>query len=226
MMYNAKRNGSLATEQYGSRKGHRSIDLVVDKTLSNDLFRQLKSPGALCSNDAKSCYDLIAHSPASVAMQRQGIPECATTCMFTTLQELKHQVRTAYGASEHVYGGVSVVPPHGIGQGNGAGPAIWAVVSTPLLNMLHTADVGCFFQSPITGKPIRFVNYSFVDDTDLIQTPRNQQEEYPDIIKGLQHSLKTWEGGLRVTGGAIVPEKSHWYLVNFKWAQGNWKYCT
>jgi len=29
------------------------------------------------------------------------------------------------------------VPIHGIGQGNGAGPAIWTVVSTPLLNLLR-----------------------------------------------------------------------------------------
>ena len=27
-------------------------------------------------------------------------------------------------------------------------------------------------------------------------------------------------------GGALVPSKSHWYLVNFKWTNGSWKYCS
>jgi hypothetical protein len=41
------------------------------------------------------------------------------------------------GDSYHTYGGTDWdIPMHGIGQGNGAGPAIWAAVSTPILNML------------------------------------------------------------------------------------------
>lgn len=78
---------------------------------------------------------------------------------------------------------------HGVGQGNGAGPAIWAVVSTPLLNMLRNSGVGSFFKSPISGKDIRFVGYAFVDDTDLIRAAR-------------------------------------WYLVNFRWTGGEWKYVS
>jgi hypothetical protein len=37
-------------------------------------------------------------------------------------------------------------------------------------------------------------------------------------------TLSAWEGGLRATGGAIVPEKSHWYLIDFVWDKGNWRY--
>jgi hypothetical protein len=43
---------------------------------------------------------------------------------------------------------------------------------------------------------------------------------------GRHSALDLWEGGIRATGGAIVPEKSHWYLINFIWRQGNWKYVT
>jgi hypothetical protein len=57
--------------------------------------------------------------------------------LFNTLQNLSHQIRTAYGDSDHSYGGSHwILPMHGVGQGNGAGPAIWAVVSTSLLAML------------------------------------------------------------------------------------------
>jgi hypothetical protein len=226
MMYNAERHSSFAPEQYVSRKNHRSIDLADNKTLTNDMLRQPKTPGAVCSNDAKSCYDLIGHTPASLAMLCQGVPQSAVTFVFTTLHELTYKVRITYRDSDITYGGKEIIPFHGVMQGNGAGPAIWAVVSTPLLNMLCTANVGSFLRALISKQLTRFVGYSFVDDADLIQTPRDDREMHQEVIAGLQHSLNTWEGGLWETGGAIVPEKSFWYLADFKWSSGNWRYCS
>ena len=83
-------------------------------------------------------------------MQRHGVPKVAVDCLFTTLQDAEHKVRTAFGDSSLSYGGNNwVVPIHGIGQGNGAGPAIWAVVSTPLLNLLRSKGCGFKYISPI-----------------------------------------------------------------------------
>ena len=61
MMYTAEDLNLIAKEQYGSRKSLSAIDHSLNKTLTYDLIRQLKKPGALCSNDAKSCYDRIVH---------------------------------------------------------------------------------------------------------------------------------------------------------------------
>jgi len=69
IMRTAEKTKSIAKEQYGSRRSHRAIDLAVNKTLTFDIIRQLKHAGAICSNDAKSCYDLISHPQASLAMQ-------------------------------------------------------------------------------------------------------------------------------------------------------------
>jgi hypothetical protein len=91
--------------------------------------------------------------------------------------------------------------------------------------MLHLAKVGCFFKTPISHVNIRFAGYAFINDTDLIQTTYNPEETVHDIIAGIQLSMDTWEGGLRATGGAIVPEKGHWYLVIFKWTNRYWRYC-
>jgi hypothetical protein len=69
---------------------------------------------------------LIGHAhQASISMQRLGVPPHAVDCLFSTLQNDTHQVRTAYGGSEYTYGGSQWdIPVHGIGQGNGASPAI------------------------------------------------------------------------------------------------------
>jgi hypothetical protein len=69
MMSIAELTKSLAPEQYGSRKAHQAINLATNKTLTNDILGQLKRPGAICSNDTKSCYDLIGHIQAALAMQ-------------------------------------------------------------------------------------------------------------------------------------------------------------
>jgi hypothetical protein len=66
--------------------------------------------------------------------------------------------------------------------------------------------------------------YSFVDDTDLIQTARTLQESEQDVALEMQRALNTWEGAIHATGGAIVPPKSFWYLIGFKWHEGNWSY--
>jgi hypothetical protein len=34
--------------------------------------------------------------------------------------------------------------------------------------------------------------------------------------------VHTWEAALSSTCGAIVPEKTHWCLINFKWTVGQW----
>jgi hypothetical protein len=170
MMKTAEEMGALAPEQYGSRKQQRAIDLAVNKVLTNDVLQQLKRPGAICSNGAKSCYYLIGHTQASMAMQRNGVAKSVVDCLFTTLQHATHKVRTGYGDSAIYYGGSCwLVPLHGIGQGNGAGPAIWVVISTLLLNILLNKGYGCEIRDPISGKRYKFVGYAFVDDTNLAQ---------------------------------------------------------
>jgi len=227
MMYFAEDLDLLAKEQNGSRKGLRAISQCLNKRLTFDLLRQQRRAGALCSNDAKSCYDRIVHSIASLCMRRVGMPEEPIVCMFTTIQNLKHHIRTAYGDSELYFGGeLWTIPVQGVGQGNGAGPQIWAVVSTPVLNMLRAEGHGAFFKAAISGDDISFVGYAFVDDTDLVSTSKTLSPTGKEVSELLQESVDDWEGGIRVTGGAIVPEKSHWYLIDFKWTQDSWKYKT
>jgi len=231
MMWTAEDCNQLAREQYGSRKRHRSIDQGCNKRLSTDLILMLRWPGVICSNDAKSCYDRIVHAVAALSMLRQRVPKSAITCVFTTLQNLSHTIRTAYGNSDETYGGSFWVVPvtdgpgpmHGIMQGNGKGPALWAVMSSPVLSMLRAEGFGTIFKLAITGDTIHYVGFSFVDDTDQIETARSAEEKAQEVIIKMQGGIDCWDGGIKVTGGAIVPYKSHWYLLDFIWENGQWR---
>jgi hypothetical protein len=138
--------------------------------------------------------------------------------MFHSIQCLEHHVRTVFGESKTFFKQSGQIPLQGVGQGNGAGPQIWALVSTPVLNMLRSQGLGATFVSALSRISTTLVGFAFVDDTDLVTSgPRISLE---DVQRRIQESLIAWEGGIRATGGAIEPRKSHWYLVDFDWKNG------
>jgi len=71
---------------------------------------------------------------------------------------------------------------------------------------------------------IQFVGYLFVDDMDKIQTRHNIQATKNNMQVLMQAALDLWNQGLLATGGALVPEKSFWYSINFCWCIGKWSY--
>ena len=119
----AERNNLIAKEQYGSRPRKQAIDHAFHKALTYDIIRQFRVPGVLCSNDAKSCYDRVAHSIASLAYRRLGVPDPPVACMLKTIQTMKHHVRTNFGDSKFCMSADgSLIPFQGVLQGNGASP--------------------------------------------------------------------------------------------------------
>jgi hypothetical protein len=216
----------MAQELGGSRKNHRAVEVGLNKCLTMDQLRLLKWPGVLCSNNMKSCYDHIAHAVASLCLQRQGISKPEVVCIFSTLQNLEHTIRTAYGNSEDTYGGdMWVIPMQGVYQGNyqgnGAGPLIWAVVSSPLLDIMCEEGFGTFFKMSLSAQVICFVGYAFADDTDLVQTGKDGSETGLEILEQMQAGVNLWEGIIDATGGALLVEKSRWWLIDFLWDENS-----
>jgi hypothetical protein len=216
----------IAPEQYGSRKFFRAIDHVLNKIFSFDLLRQFKRAGIVIPTDLKSCYDRICHAIAALSLRRQGVAESEVVCMFSTLQNLKHTIRCAYGTSTESYGDERwAVPMQGVYQGNGAGPVIWAVVSSPVLQLLRKEGYGAFFKAAISGNEIRLVGYAFVDDTDLIQTGISSMDSFASVFTQAQKALDRWEALIKATGGALAVSKCRWWAVDFAWnADGSWQY--
>ena len=219
----------LAPEQYGSRKNKCAIDQALHKRITYDIMRQLKQSGLLCSNDAKSCYDRILHSVASLAYQRIGIPSQPVESMLKCIQDMNHRIRTSFGISKESMSKLNTLSPfQGILQGNGASPTTWVLISVPLLNMLRAQGHGAKFMSPMSKEITHIVGFAFVDDTDLITFDMfDNEKSWEDLSSCMQDAINRWEGGLKTSGGAIVPSKSWIYPIDFKFDnKGMYHYKT
>jgi len=186
----------LAPEQYGSRHGLAAIYQSLNMQLTFDIIRQWRIPAAVCSNDAKACYDRIVHAFASLAIQRLGVPIGPIQVMFATIQQLQHHIRTIHGDSETSFSALSsTVPIQGVGQGNGAGPQIWAVVSSPIFDMVRAHGLGATFSSNVTKANLHLVGFGFVDDVDLVAANSSIATTPSQIVNTLQKTLDLWEKG-------------------------------
>ncbi len=98
---------------------------------------------ALCSNDAKSYYNRIVLLIVALGMCHLGAKKNWSMSMIETLANMNHHIQMAYRESKkeqnwkHWKALIA-----GIGQGNGAGLAIWTAISTPLFNIME--DDGYF----------------------------------------------------------------------------------
>ena len=214
----------IAGEQYGSRKHHSAETQALNKRLTYDAWRLRKSVGVLCSNDAKSCYDRILHVICAICLRRFGGDKGPISSMIEMLQFMTHKIHTAWGAVEGYGPDDNPFPLQGILQGNGAGPCIWLVISVVIFNMMRAEGFGMRFKTPITREAVHVVGFAIVDDADLVISETDANTTGDRTLQLAQKALDHWEGGVRCTGGAIVPAKSHWYYISFKWIEGQWSY--
>jgi hypothetical protein len=144
--------------------------------------------------------------------------------MFGTLAKMKHYIRSTYCNSSAAYSCIEV-PFQGVYQGDGAGPGIWLLVSIPIVNMLKNAGFGFTVRTVILGNEFSFVCYTFVDDSDVIHSFSYNDQDTSNLVGEMQQVVDTWEGGLRALGGALVPAKSYWFLIQFIFECNRWQYA-
>jgi len=63
-----------------------------------------------------------------------------------------------------------------------------------------------------------------VDDTDLCILGSHVYRQ--SVRDEMQCSVDHWEGLLQATGGALVPTKCFWYLINFRFTNNKWMYAN
>ncbi|MGL5936571.1 MAG: endonuclease/exonuclease/phosphatase family protein [Cetobacterium sp.] len=220
-----ERLAAHARDNYGSRKGLRAAEVSMNQTLTYNSIWARRGRAVIMSNDAKGCYDRIAHTVVNLALQRLGVPKPAVQSMLTVIQEMEHHIRTAFGDSKGTYGNNSrQPPPQGILQGSGAGPAGWAAIAAVIIKAMKDEGFGYKVWTLIRQRAVEIVGFAFVDDTDLIHAAHDRKTPTQRTLQEAQAALSLWENMLHATGGALAPEKSYWYLVEVARKKGKWTY--
>lgn len=169
--------------------------------------------------DAEACYDRIPLHIAALSLQRQGLPQSAIQYMFSPIYGMKHTVRTSFGESRQCYRSIDH-RLHGILQGNGAGPCIWVMVSTPLLDHLRAQQHGIQVKQIGYQTSLLIPAFAFVDDVDVV----DKSLRVPRPLTRSQAALTTWSTDLQAIGGNLKWAKCFWQWLIFIWdGQNRWK---
>ena len=219
MMDNARLKGIIPADQF-AKKGSKSQDGCLVKTLFFDRARVLHQTSGVVCADFSQCYDSVAHPIASVGLQAWGVPLMMVKVMLSVLQTMRFFIRSGFGDATESYGGSEVDKMGGLGQGNGAAPPAFTVVSTLLLMAYINMGHGVKINSAISGILFTLAAIIYVDDTDLLHwapRPDMTDEEFFDHV---QEAALAWGNLAIASGGALKPEKCFWYLISFKFRHG------
>jgi hypothetical protein len=119
--------------------------------------------------------------------------------VFKTLQQAAHHVSAAFSVYSRTYRNKRGIPLQGVGQGNGAGPAIWAAISLVLILAMAMNGHGFNILSALTGSLVSIICYAFVDNTDIIHSATSTAVKGEDVIGQMQEVLDCWGGLLCAT---------------------------
>jgi len=209
-------------DQY-ARKGGRSIDVAVQKVLLFDVIRMRRISGTGFASDLMSNYDRMVHGASGLALRRMGAPPSAVKCMSSTVMNMKHFIRTAYGDSDSFYGGNPELPLQGGGQGSPAAPPMWIAMTVVLLHIASSHEAGVQLVSAISNILVAFSAIMYVDDTDLF-TIAKPNESDTQLCLRTQMLADKWIDGLYATGAVLRPEKCWWLFIAFAWEGSKWRY--
>jgi hypothetical protein len=224
-MLEEARKYKLIPEEIFSEKNRTADNGGLTKTLFYDIVCQLRVPAAIALVDASNCYDRIAHAMALLIFQSFGVEDTAVTVMLETIQEMKFFLRTAFGDSKEFAGSTIEVKTQGLGQGNGASPAGWCVISIMILRAHGAKGHRAHFIVPMSHVLSSLSAILYVDDTDLLHLNMDGNKTIFETHAALQHTIKNWGKLLIAKGGTLKPEKCFLHLIDFQWTrQGGWQY--
>ena len=141
--------------------------LGLNKVLIGNIFQYTRRSSCYCMNNAKGCFDQIQHTFTILVLMYYGVAWSLATTLFEVLQKAKNKIKTGYGVSAPVYGNEES-SIFGIGQGNGLGPALWALISSIIIKMCKTKGHGMKVTTPISKQEASILGFAFVDDADLV----------------------------------------------------------
>ena len=71
---------------------------------------------------------------------------------------------------------------------------------------------------------IVIAGFAFADDTDIVNAAKSANTKGEELLQQQQRLVNKQEDALRFTGGALKPEKSQWYMLDYKYFDNTWAY--
>lgn len=176
-------------------------------------------------NNTNGCLHPIEHAFVVLLLMYYVVAWWVAPTLLQVFQKSQQKIKTGYSVSNPVYSKEDLVIV-GYGQGNGFGPAIWALISFIIIKMCKTKRYGKTVTTPISIQEISLLGFTFVDDVDLISGANNIHTTSTTMIARFQALMTCWNSGTRATSGLIAPKNTQWFLFDFFWDRLNWVYDT
>ena len=221
MMRHAVQNKLLNDESFGSTPGKTATSALVQKLIAVDQLRIERRAGGIFDCDASGCYDRILPPLASVHLQALGLQQSIGTVLARLMFQAKRHVKTSFGVSTTGIRTTKKHVLHGIGQGNGGGPAMWISHLTVMFAAISSVCIGFAMTCVQKISQVTTVGTGYVDDVTLgLSVTRERPQTETKVRTLLQRMGQIWEQLLYITGGRLELSKCFWIPITWKWKRG------
>ena len=190
------------------------------KTFFADISKTMHHPASMTAADFSDCYDRSAHPPQSIALQAFRMPRKAAILMLRALQVMQFCLRTGFGESTQTYGGSEDDPLAGLGQGNGAAPPSFAVLSALVVNAYKRMGHGARLTSAYMARLFVLAAVLYVDDGDWFHLGSSVTMTDEELIAEVQQATTDAGHLVQATGGALKQEKCSAYVLSYTFVNG------
>ena len=188
-----------------------------------DISKVQHHPAGTGGTDLGDCYDSGAHSPTILGMQAVGIPINAIKVLLISLEVMQFCLKTGFGESDSFFGRTLDDRLGGYGQGNGASPAAFTILSTRIINAYTRMGNGTKLTSSYTARMFLLAAALYVDDTDLLHWADSSETEDEELIEMVQGATDDFANLAQASGGALNPSKCFVYFLTYQPMKGKMK---
>ncbi len=136
------------------------------------------------------------------------------------MQTMQYFLKTGYGESTNSYGGTSLAPNSGLGQGSGASPPGFSALSSLIVNAYRRMGHGSKILSSYTRRLFHLAVVMYVDNTDLLHWPESAHIDPEDLVAHVQEATMDYGLLAQASGGILKENKCLVYFLDYKYIGG------
>ncbi len=209
----------IAPVEQFAKWGLQASEGAVMPGLFGNILQALYQTAVIESVDSANCYDTVAHPIASIALQSFKVHKVMVAMMLSVLQMMKWYLELAFGQSPTFWGGTPDDPLMGLNQGNGASPPGFLTVFTLLINVYRKEGHCAGFLPRLAKDAFILAAVIYVDDSDLLHLAQGTPTD-SKFLAMFQAATVDWVGLVHASRGSLKPAKCFWYMLGWKWTQG------